>query len=30
LPLKPPPPPRGDERLRALQERFRALKRERD
>ncbi|MCK7594682.1 methylamine utilization protein [Pseudomarimonas salicorniae] len=30
LSLKPPRPPRGDERLRALQERFRALDRERD
>lgn len=30
LELRPPAPPRGDERLRALQERFRAIKRERD
>jgi len=28
LALSPPPPPRGDERLRALQERFRSLKRD--
>lgn len=28
LVLAPPPPPRGDERLRALQERFRSLKRD--
>lgn len=28
LTLDPPPPPRGDERMRALQERFRKLKRE--
>jgi len=28
LSLQPPPPPRGDDRLRALQERFRSLKRD--